>query len=494
MMSQENETMIEMTRPTTTIADTDSPYENMTEMDDTNDQTHENFSGTFGVDKQQQQQKEIKYSSPLNTTVTAICNIVGGGILSLPSGFADSSLIVGIILLFGNASLTFFNLYCIVAVADHLKCFDYGTVLKKGLGHRGALFANICLTIFPGGALIAYARIVGDAMPPVLEDFMGAAPGTFITSPGGWILIGGIVFFALSCRRTLSEMFIIAIFGFATILFALLCVLIRFFDGSYSDTGKPASVETGFRPAYVTIDLFKTIPLITFSLSVHNNAPHYYSELEDRSVPKMMRVFGWVHVIVITCYLLFAIFGLLTFGESHIGRAHGNLLDAYSEHDALFNVARLLMFVHFVAVFPILQMATRKGFNNLVFGTRWLPMRTIIIESFCIVLVACLIAFVVPNIDDVLAINGSICGSIVILMIPSLLYVRVIGPHEEGWTKLKITAAFSIIYGGIVMVLGLIVSILSIVNRKHDSPLTSNTNSTFNASTSFSFMSWSGLQ
>jgi amino acid permease len=447
-------------------ADTDSPYENMTELETTS----RNDDGTmhFVPGSGEKVDKNIKYSTPLNTTVTAICNLVGAGVLSLPSGFADSSLIVGIFLLFGNASLTFLNLYFIVAVSDHLKCFDYGTVLKKGLGNRGAIAANVALTIFPGGALIAYARVIGDAMPPVLEDFMGAAPGTFITSPGGWILIAGIVFFVLSCRRTLSEMFIIAIFGFATICFAILCIVIRFFDGSYSDSGKPASVEDGFRPAYMSIDLFRTIPLITFSLSVHNNAPHYYSELEDRSVDKMMKVFGWVHVVVVTSYLITAVFGLLTFGEHHISRAKGNILDAYSEHDALLNVARLLMFIHFVAVYPILQMAARKGFNNLVFGTRWLPMRTIIIETACIVIVTCLIAFVIPNIDDVLSINGSICGSIVILMVPSLLYLRVIGPTEEGWTKFKIAAAFSIGYGFVVMVLGLIVSILTIVNRKSE--------------------------
>lgn len=466
--STNNLSMVEMSaspRSDGPPADEDTPYSNMTELETHEDHGHRTIHFQPGSGKKLD--KEEKFSTPLNTIIVATCNIIGGGVLALPSGFAESSLIFGIFLLIGNASLTFMNLYFIVSVSEKLKTYHYGTVLQKGLGNRGALITNVCLTIFPLGACISYARVIGDSMPPVLENFFGAAPGTFITSPGGWIFISAFVFFALSCRRNLSEMFIVAISGLITIAFAILCVVIRFFDGKYSETGQPASVEPGFRPFYITINFFKTIPLITFSLSVHNNAPVYYEELEERSVPKMMRVFGCVHVIVVTSYLICAMFGLLTFGESHIGCAHGNILDAYSHYDVLLNVCRLLMFFHFVAVFPILQMATRKGFNNLVFGSKWLPMRTIVIETAGIVVVSCLVGFLVPNIDDVLAINGAVAGSVVILMAPSFLYLRVIGPDTEGWTKdkFKIAAACSIAYGVVVMFLGCIVSIMEIVQR-----------------------------
>jgi amino acid permease len=287
---QDQRAMIEMTQSPTHsddrhnhqhVEDESTPYSEMTELEN---QQQAVIRFQAGGDGSRSESKGG--ASELVTAVNVVCNVIGAGILSLPTGFADSSLIIGIFLLIGNASLTFLNLYFIIAVSEHLRIYDYGTVLRRGLGERGATVALVVLTIFPGSALVAYARVIADAMPPVLVDFFGASG--FITTPGCWILIGGVVFFALSCRRTLSELFISSIFGILTIMFAVLCVVIRFFDGSYADNLKPASVEDGFRPFYVNIELFKTIPLVIFSLSVHNNAPHYYQELQDRTPEKMM--------------------------------------------------------------------------------------------------------------------------------------------------------------------------------------------------------------
>ena len=348
-------------------------------------------------------------------------------------------------------------MYFITACADHTQEFDYGRLLHRGLG-RGVARAVLCvLVLFPLSSLVSYARVVADAIPPVLQDFLGASG--FVATDVCWLIIGGVVFFAISCRRTLNELFISSIFGVATIMFAVLVVVIRFFDGSYAVPRRSAGVPADFQPAYMNVAMFKTIPVICFALSVHNNAPHYYQELENRTPAKMMHAFYVAHAIVVAAYATMGTFGLLTFGVDRLARANGNILNAFSNLDALVNVARLLMFVHFVAVYPILLMATRRGFNNLVFGSRWLPMRTLIIETGVIVLLSCVIAYVAPNIDTVLSISGSVFGSIVIMIVPSSLYLRLVGGSVSGTALHRGLAMFSIGYGVLVGVLGLVVTV-----------------------------------
>lgn len=415
----------------------------------------------------QQQQHHLKTSTPLATGFVLCCNIVGGGVLSLPTAFADSSLVVGIFLLFGNAFVTVLNLRFIVEVADQLNEYDYCKILQRGLGPMWSKVALLNLTIFPAGALIGYTRIIADSIPPVLISFFGASKESFITKDYCWILIGGIVFFTLSCRRTLSEMFTIAVFGLVTIFFAVLCVVIRFFDGSYRVQGSTSLVDPAFSAAYLSPKMFQTIPIICFSLSVHNNMPAYYQELENRSPAKMMSVVYRAHVIILAAYLVTGVCGLMNFGNvgstGRLERAKGNIMDAYSEDDTLINVCRSGLFIHFATVYPLLLLACRRYLFILIHGgSVWLPMRKIVLATFCITLAACLIASVTPNIADVLSVNGSVSGSIVMLIVPSILYLRLVGSQTEGWNnRLKIGAVSSIVYGVVVGILGLIVTFTS---------------------------------
>ena len=169
-----------------------------------------------------------------------------------------------------------------------------------------------------------------------------------------------------------------------------------------------------------------------------------------------MRAFSWSYLIIISTYLTISWAGYLTFGEERLQHINGDIMRAYATNDSLVNVARLLLFVHFVAVYPILQMAVRRGLNNIIYGRKAeeLPMQTILIETALIVLASALIAYVVPAIDVLLSLNGAIFGSIIILVIPSVLYIRVVKTEPNHWSK--IVAWFSICYAVVVAILSLV--------------------------------------
>ena len=405
------------------------------------------------------------HASMTSTTINMMCNVIGGGVLALPTAFHHSSLVVGIVLLFLVAGITTSNLYFIVQCAHHTRIYSYRLLLIFGLGRIPAKLVDIALFIFPFGALVAYCAVVADAMPPVMANFIGASG--FWLNPICWLIIGGVLFFLLSCRRSLNELKITSIFGLLTIFYLVILVVVRFFDGRYGAFHKPAEVSEDFRAIYLNSNILRTIPLIAFAFSVHNNAPTYYEELQDRTPEKMMTVIKVSHAGIITTYLLMAIFGLLTFGDS-ITLADGDILKRYSEDDTLINTARICMFVHFACVYPILQMAARRGFNNLVFKTNSLPLWQLCVESFFIVVASALIAGAVPNIDVVLSINGALFGSIIVMIAPSVLYLRV-DPFNVaargGWLVSRGIAWVSVVTGFVVGTIGVTVTIIDVVKH-----------------------------
>ena len=413
---------------------------------------------------------EGKKATARITVLNMMCNVIGGGVLALPTAFHDSSLVVGLILLPLTAMFTIGNLYFIVECAEATQIFDYRKLLFRGLGPYGSRVVDFALFVFPFGALCAYAVVIADSMPPVMQHFLHASG--FWLNRICWLLIGGVVFFALSCRRSLSELKVSSFFGLLTIFYAVFVVMFRFFDGTYSPGGHQAAhVAPGLDPAYLKGTMFKTIPVMVFSFSVHNNAPTYYQELEGRRPAKMYRVIGISHAIIITTYALMAVFGLLTFGPAIATKAEGNILHAYAKSDVLMNTARLGMFIHFACVYPILQMAARRGFNNFVFRTNDLPMWKLCVESFFIVVASCVLAGLVPNIDTILSINGALFGSLIVMMAPSALFLF-IDPWEgrDGRSLRRGLAIASIVFGFVVGVLGLWATISDVVNKKPVSP------------------------
>lgn len=402
------------------------------------------------------------------TTMTA--NVIGGGCLALPTAFHFSSIVVGIVMLFFTAFITSMNLVFLVACAERTKIFNYRLLLAAGLGPRLSRLVDVALFVFPFGALIAYARVVADAMPPVMSAVFGASG--FWLNPICWFLVGGAVFFAFSCRRSLSELKLTSAIALLTIWLTVLMIVVRFFDASYRASsrggesgGSGGLVAPGFQAIYFHKELFKTIPIIAFSLSMHNNFPVYYEELRDRSPAKMHFCLKVSHAIVLSTYCCIGICGLLTFGGA-ITAAKGDILEAYDPSDQLINAARLSMVIHLTMVFPILQMAARRGFNNLVFPHRppaTLPFALLAAESFCIVVISCVLAAAIPNIDIVLSFNGSIFGSIVVMIAPAATFWK-INPHADlpDAALRRGLAAFSIVVGVFVGVTGVTVQALDL--------------------------------
>ena len=122
------------------------------------------------------------------------------------------------------------------------------------------------------------------------------------------------------------------------------------------------------------------------------------------------------------------------------------------------------MFIHFACVYPILQMAARRGFNNFVFRTNDLKLSLLIVESFFIVVTSCVLAAIIPNIDVVLSYNGALMGSIIIMMAPAGLYIN-IDPHaHHSNAKLKKGfAVFSIVFGAAVAITGVTVQTMDLL-------------------------------
>jgi amino acid permease len=278
--------------------------------------------------------------------------------------------------------------------------------------------------------LAVYTRIIIDAIPPVLIDFLGADKDSIWANQGFWVIVSAVIFFGLTSVRNMAELKWSSILGVVTILFAALAVVIEYCRNGYQKDDTAEYREFGIYSQFAS-----AVATLSTAFGYHYNAPLFYHELQDRSPKKMMKTVAISFPIIGVTYILVAIFGYLSFG-THVNDsdAGGDIINNYPTDNALINVVRLGLFFHFAAVFPVLSVCVRHCFHRLVLtisGRRDeaihpdMPARVrrivIVGEAFLIVATAATFAYYYSNVGMLIIYVGAVSGATVMFTIPGIV-------------------------------------------------------------------------
>jgi len=155
--------------------------------------------------------------------------------------------------------------------------------------------------------------------------------------------------------------------------------------------------------------------------------------------------------------------GYYTFGMS----AQGVILDNYAPSDMLANIARVGIAISMLASFPIMFSGLREAAIDLI-----LLVRPQLEEDFAFVwslnalnvlllMSVTICAMFVTNVGEVVGVVGAICGSVLIYIMPSVLYAKSIEKFllkEEH--AVEIACARSLVcFGLLIMASGLYFSL-----------------------------------
>jgi sodium-coupled neutral amino acid transporter 11 len=127
--------------------------------------------------------------------------------------------------------------------------------------------------------------------------------------------------------KSLAALAPFSLLGLGGTLYTAIVMAVRYLDGSYSKGGKFfETMALAARPIFntkgsnaISSKLFVLVSMLSTSFIAHYNAPAFYNELKDTSMPRFNKVVTYAFFASIVTFILMMSLGFLTFGGSTAG-------------------------------------------------------------------------------------------------------------------------------------------------------------------------------
>ena len=456
--------------------------------DNGNVQRERLLSGVSGVSKQSMADSILESLSEApvhqNTGTTSgtifniLSNVVGGGVLALPYAYAHTGMALGTVLLIAVGSMSGFSMWILMTCSHRLHlngepdAFSYKAMMIRAWGPFMGKVIEAFIVWYTFGCCVGYASVTGSSLAPLAKNWL-ELHGIW-ESRITWTCIAGVVFAISSSARNLAELKFTSMLAFLTILYVVLCVVIRLFD---PESGRP-HVDHTAKAFNMGTGIFKAIPLFSVSFGCHYNIPVFYEDLKERNPEHMTRIIMYSVGIIISTYLVIAFTGYLHFGEntpsyileydgssgSDDDKSKDSSDEQFGAGDTLINVARLGMFIHFAFVFPLICIACRRSVNLFLNrDVESIPWGQLILQSFAIVCCSVLLAIVAPDFGVIQDFNGSLFGVFIIITFPGLLLIKLSKDTDLFESPPPIHFAYVLVVTGIIFsICGFVVTAVSL--------------------------------
>ena len=231
----------------------------------------------------------------------------------------------------------------------------------------------------------------------------------------------------------------------------------------------------------------KDLPGFTSAVSVfftsmccHVNIPKMTAELKlpensrfGNKVKKMIRIDNVAFLSCGAIYFVVGACGYLAYGEG----IENNLLTNFSNDKAWYlNIVKLAYALVVLFSYPTLAFAAVVTFDKICFKQPRPTWRRIV-EAFIWSAISCFIAIILPELDTVFGITGSLCGILVNFAIPAYYFIGVIKKERAKTqaartpvftaSKVKYYGAWFMFYFGIVAaVLFTTIQLVDVISKK----------------------------
>lgn len=234
-------------------------------------------------------------------------------------------------------------------------------------------------------------------------------------------------------------------------------------------------------------DVLVLICMLFEAYVAHYNAPRFYAELKNHTIPRFQTVVTFSFGASCLVYILITSFGFLTFGSN----CDGYILNNYSTKDSLATFCRVSIAIAIICTYPLVFIGYRDGVLDLLkvpvekHTSNNLNLLTVVLLIFIT-----LIAMTVTDLGLVNAIGGGTLATVIVFVFPTLMYRQAVKrkPFDEieleedeeeeeeeeidlptPAQKREVTFSVVLMYGGVTM--GIIGVWMAISNAHHTSSL-----------------------
>ncbi|RQM20174.1 hypothetical protein B5M09_010796 [Aphanomyces astaci] len=371
--------------------------------------------------------KEQHEGTILGSTITLTNTILGSGTLAVPYAIASSGYGVGVAVMVTIALLTQYSVHLLMLASDaagNAAAKTYESLGHHTMGKWGTYLAEFTFIFGGFGTLTSYFIFITDlfcvvfSVPKAYRAWVTVACTVFVILPLSLLRKLG--------KLRLSSLLATCAVGYVVSLFFTVYIVVQSSD-------HPIVVDT---PAvHLTSNSVYTVTLLIQAFACHNTALPVYEELQHRSIKRMNQaVFGAISL----AFVLYAVIGLcgyFTFGAATMDNILVNFtpefLDAYPGVRQPLLLGRLCMAIALLFCAPIATWPFRSCVLSVYLrvknGGRQTPSSAATASEFtgmtatlqALILFA---AIFVPSVKIPLSIVGSVAGSLIIFIMPSLFY------------------------------------------------------------------------
>jgi amino acid permease len=324
---------------------------------------------------------------------------------------------------------------------------------------------------------IIYSGILGDIFTQLLNGVLSPS----LNNRGTNIIVATLtVLLPLSLLKDLSSLAFTSILGFCSIVYTVAFMMFRYLDGSYSVarggkfvTGEAAAAMAAM-PDFANLSLWKvdfTSLVLASNLGLafiaHYNGPVFYRELENNTMPRFKRMVSTSFTILALLYMCTMLGGVYTFGEA----CAGNILLNYHPSDVLSILAKVATALSILFGYPLVMCGLKEGFVGAAESCGFNKVGTDayhfpVVASFITVITT--IAILVEDISLVVGITGAAMGSLIVYIIPAIIYVSAVkkthGVKSVEYSKSKKVLAL-VPFGASIGILGVTMTIVEALKK-----------------------------
>jgi amino acid permease len=262
----------------------------------------------------------------------------------------------------------------------------------------------------------------------------------------------------LCLLKNLSSLAPFSLLGSLGMIYTSVAMGLRYFGGDYLKGGKFAvDTASALRPRFGALGARAVwtpksailIGMLSTSYMAHFNAPKFYTELKNNTVPRYLAVVWTSFAVSILLYCVMGSLGFLTFGAA----SSGLILNNYSIKDSLMGVSRIAVALSIVFSYPLAFVGARDGILDLFRienrSARFLNSLTVSMLSALTVA-----ALIIPDVSFVLAFAGSTLGNLLIYVYPAIMFRGAIRKKSDPTRLQKAEVKFALASAVLGIVMG----------------------------------------
>lgn len=398
----------------------------------------------------------IPYGGLVSSCFSLASVTLGGGIISMPSSFATSGILMAVIYL---VVITILTVYTMLLLGYAMKATGCRSLEHMGftlLGRGGGYFAGGVMAVSCSGTAIGYISAAGSLVDPILKK----SPGTpaYLKTENGNRLIVTLIWLCLLLPiitpKRINSIRYVSMVGCSMVLYFVTTIVIHSSTNGLQKgmRGDMKLFTTGNQAIYA-------LPIFVFAYMCQGVTFSVFYEMKPMpSVRQLTLASAIALTICMFFYILAGFFGYMDFADE----TQDSILYNFDPvHQPYMMIAYIGMLVKICAAFAMNMIPIRNfGYYCLGWDLETLPYWKHILYVGTASALALVAGLFIPTLNLAFGLVGSLCGGFIGFIFPAVFWMycgnwtlHTVGIwHYLGTHLLLITGVVSIVFGTIATV------------------------------------------